>query len=114
MYNTWTSSLFNIVEDLESVLFNQRLFADNDKGILQMVLPGYEKEDVNIKIEGDSLIVSCDKDFAKDEYWRKKFKKAYTLSGLVDRNSVKAELKNGILSVSIAKDKAKTTNVNIN
>jgi len=110
--NPWTD-LLQFAGELENIILNQRLFVDNDMGTLQLILPGYDKEEISVKIEGDSLIVSCDKEFPKEEYWKKKFKRVYTLSGMVDRNSVKAELKNGILTVKIAKDKAKTTKVNV-
>lgn len=107
------NDLTHFIDDFHDLLYSQRITADDDSGKLQIALPGYGKEDINVKVENDHLIVSCDTDFKADEYWKHKFRRSYQLSGMVDKESIKASMLNGILTISIGKDKTKTADITV-
>lgn len=79
---------------------------------VEMALPGMKEKDIDVKIENGSLAVRATKE---EEEKKKEKKKVYasslranffystTLPGNVDSSSVDAELKDGVLTVKIAK-----------
>jgi len=79
---------------------------------LHVLLPGLEKENVNLEIEGSKLIVSGERKqqetaenekFYQVESFYGKFKRSFNLPKNVDTESIKAGFKNGILEISIEK-----------
>ncbi|MFQ5871584.1 MAG: archaeal heat shock protein Hsp20 [Candidatus Geothermarchaeales archaeon] len=63
-------------------------------------LPGVEKEDIDLQISSDTLGISVDSK-------RYKYDKTLSLPAEVDRESVKASYKNGVLQVTLKKLKKK-------
>lgn len=88
----------DIVEDAQGIT----LFAD---------LPGVPREQLQLRVDGDSLIVEADMQLdlpeglkaGHVEVSRQHYRRAFTLSKELDANSVSAELAQGVLRVRIAK-----------
>lgn len=76
---------------------------------IDVVVPGYSKEDLKLEMTDNILKLSSDLE-------NKKFIRQWKLSDSVDPKKIKADCKNGILSISLSpRDKKdKTTTITIN
>lgn len=86
------------------------VYEDSKAFYLEASLPGYTTEDVNINIDKHVLHISSEKVAQKDE--RKyivrersnmKFDRAFSLPEGINEESIEAEFKNGILTVTLPK-----------
>lgn len=81
---------------------------ENDYQVM-MAVPGYSKEEIKIKVDGNELTISSDKKSAKSEnYLRKefalgKFERTFELPKGVVGDNISAGYNNGILTVTIPK-----------
>lgn len=75
---------------------------DNTKTQIEVVVPGYSKEELKLEVFNDILKLSCD---VKD----KKFVRKWKLDSSVEINDIKAENKNGILTITLLKKKENKT-----
>jgi len=75
-------------------------------------LPGIEKKNVNISIDKNNLVIEANREEKKEEkkgsYYRCErycgnYKRSIALTEKCDANSIKAEFKNGVLTISIPK-----------
>ena len=72
---------------------------------LQVSLPGFEKTDLNIRVENDMLTVSHNNDQNSETFsWKHAFTKSFTLPKYVNTQKVTASLEHGILNVVLPKD----------
>ena len=94
--------LLNVVETTESF-------------VVTAEIPGMRTDDLEIKIEGDTLTlkgerqpdeVKEDASFHRRERATGAFQRSLTLPGKVDSEKVKAAYKNGVLTVTLSKEKA--------
>lgn len=88
---------------------------------LEIAAPGFEKDQVRIKVEGQLLTISADKETEKlDEntsYTRREFsftsfKRTFTLPKTVNAEKIAADYNNGILEIKLPKkeeEKAKVS-----
>jgi HSP20 family protein len=86
---------------------------DHDKElVIRGELPGVEKDDIEVMIMGDRLIIQAEREFEEkddeDAYYRHevgygKLMRTITLPVAVDAESIHAELKDGILEVMLPK-----------
>jgi len=82
---------------------------EDDKYLIEVAAPGLSKKDFKVDMEHDKLIISTDitrdeKDqYTKQEYNYDTFSRSFRLSKDVDKSSIKATYKNGILSISMGK-----------
>ena len=86
---------------------------DHDKElVIRGELPGVEKDDIEVMIMGDRLIIEAEREFEKedddDAYYRHevgygKLMRTIALPVAVDSNNIHAELKDGILEVTLPK-----------
>lgn len=82
-----------------------------DKHILQLVVPGHSKKDINITINNDVLTiksikektVSENSEFRLREFDYTGFERSFTLPETVDQNKVEAIFKDGLLTLTLAK-----------
>jgi HSP20 family protein len=85
---------------------------EDDKGniVVNADIPGVEKGDINITVKGDMLEISAEKKEEKEEkeegYIRRerryrKFYRSIPLPAEVDRDKVEAEVKDGVLTISM-------------
>ncbi|HEX5132215.1 MAG TPA: Hsp20/alpha crystallin family protein [Candidatus Krumholzibacteria bacterium] len=84
-----------------------------DAFIFTMEMPGLDKKDVSVNIEGDVLIVKGEKEekheekgLIRREYRSTRFERTFNVNG-VDRESVRAKMDHGILSITLPKSPEK-------
>lgn len=85
-----------------------------DKYVLELAAPGKSKKDFNIELDNDLLTISSeikeehksedkDRNFTRREFSYESFRRSFTLPDSVDTSKVKANYKNGVLLVDLAK-----------
>ncbi len=89
---------------------------------IEVELPGVKKEDVDIKVDGNVLTISGERNVreeVKDEDYHKVesryglFSRSFTLPERVDTSNIEAEFINGILEIAIPKLKIDTSSKKI-
>ena len=86
-------------------------FLENDDGYaLYMDLPGVDRKDLELTVENGAITVKGekketkeDKRFFRKETWSGNFRRTVPLPQAADVDKVKAELKDGVLTVRIGK-----------
>ena len=82
---------------------------------IDIVAPGLDKSDMNVKVENNQLYVSYDNentDKTERVYYRS-FTRYWKLPTDVDATSIRADYKQGILSVFVPRETAATTSIDI-
>lgn len=88
------------------------VFEDDDRLVVRLEVPGLEKEDLNIEIQDDALVVSGEKRFeqqATEGRWRVvqcaygNFRRVVPLPVAVKADEARARYKNGVLRVELPK-----------
>ncbi len=86
---------------------------DQDQVAVSAIMPGVDKADINVSLDDGFLILEGDKkeDYKDARYLRKErrfgsFKRKILLPYPVDANSIKANMENGILSITLHKSEA--------
>jgi len=78
--------------------------------ILRVEIPGIDEKDIDLKLEGNILTLKGEKKLEdrkdKDSYHRLEsyygsFTRSFTLPDSVDRDAIKADFKNGILTITV-------------
>ena len=100
--------------------------SENDKEYhLEFALAGYNKEDLNINLENDTLTVSAkietenttegeDKNYTRREYRSHSFSRSFYLPEQIKEKAIEASFENGILSLTLPKsEKVKPKQINI-
>ncbi len=114
----------NSFDNLASHLPFSNLAKKEDSSFhLEVDLPGIKKEDIDIKVEDNILVVSAIRKFknelTRDNYYVcessfGKFERRYALPESVDTNKVNAKLEDGRLSIELQKTKkAKPKSISI-
>lgn len=85
-----------VVEEVREPMVD--VFDEKDHVLIVAEMPGVEKSNIHIDIEGDAL-------FLKAENTDRKYKKEVPLPSAVDRSSLVSSYKNGILEVKVQKMK---------
>ncbi|MEO5892069.1 MAG: Hsp20/alpha crystallin family protein [Ferruginibacter sp.] len=79
---------------------------------LEVAVPGLEKADFNIKLDGNILTISADKKevaktetekVVRKEFSNKAFKRSFTLDEKIEGGSIEAKYENGILKLNLPK-----------
>ena len=92
---------------------NADIYETDDALTVVMEVPGVERKDVSVQLEGDVLRVEGRIDFAKydglepvyAEYNVGHYARAFTLSSKIDRDGINAELDDGVLTLTLKKSK---------
>ena len=110
-------------ENSLSVVPAVNLEETEDSFKLSAELPGIAKEDISISLENNVLCIKGEKkseteedneSFHRTERSYGKFQRAFELPGIVDRNKIEANYKDGVLSVSVPKaEEAKPKQIEI-
>ena len=82
---------------------------------IDIVAPGLDKSDMNVKVEGNQLYVSYDNentDKSERVYYRS-FTRYWKLPVDVDPTSIRADYKQGILSVFVPREAPATNSIEI-
>jgi len=92
---------------------------ENDKYVLEMAAPGMKKNDFHISLEENVLTISSEKkeekeekqdNYTRREFYYNTFSRSFTLPENVDTENIKADYKNGILTLTLPKkEEAKVT-----
>ena len=119
-----TFSLFNALDELDKDFFSGSMTVNScrtdikdagNKYIMESELPGFEKEDIKIDINGDYLVISAERKSEKNDsdengkYIRRErtygtYKRSFGISD-VNSEEISAEYKNGILTINLPKKK---------
>lgn len=92
------------------------VFESKDNIMVKADIPGMKKEDIEISIHGDTLIIkgekkeeteSKEKDYVKTERFYGSFNRALTLPSEVDETKGKASYKDGVLEMTLPKKEEK-------
>ncbi len=85
---------------------------NNDEYRIEVAAPGLSKDDFKVNVENDTLTISANKEDKKEEktetYTRKEFSytsfcRSFSLPDTVDSDKIKAEHKDGILTIHVPK-----------
>lgn len=89
--------------------------SEDDNGFtIELAVPGLNKEDFNIKVEKDQLIVSSEKKteenesdekrkYTKREFNYSAFRKSFHINEKIDSENIDARYENGVLSLRLNK-----------
>ncbi len=81
---------------------------------LNIAVPGIDKKDIQLELDHDCLVVSSRKEgltenrdnyCIRQEYSYSSFRRVFELPESVDRSKIQASLRNGILKITVAKNK---------
>src|SRR5438445_7792369 len=97
---------------------------DEKEYLIKAELPELKKEDVKVTVENGVLTISGERKFEKEEKKKKyhrvergygSFVRSFSLPDDADANKVKAEFKNGMLTIHLPKnEKAKPKQIEVN
>lgn len=113
--------IFNAFRDFEDSFFRSPTVAgcrtdirdEGDKYLLESELPGFDKEDIHLDLDGDYLTITAQRNSEKEEnngnYLRRErssssYRRSFNIAAC-DSGNIDAEYKNGILTVSLPKKK---------
>ena len=81
---------------------------NHDEVLVTLEMPGVHKDDLEVKIEGDQLIVEGRRSIPElqgasllREIRRKDYRHLFTLDDSIDRSKVEAKLTNGVLELTL-------------
>lgn len=84
----------------------------NDAYNLEVLLPGFSKDETNVEIEDDMLTISAkvedtnsqsNENYTRKEFVKKSFVRSFTLPENVDTEKISADIKDGVLNVILTK-----------
>jgi HSP20 family protein len=97
---------------------------DDKEYVIKAELPDVKKEDVKVTVENGVITISGERKFEKEEKKKKyhrverafgTFVRSFSLPDVADASKVKAEFKNGMLTVHLPKnEKAKPKQIEVN
>lgn len=80
--------------------------------VVDVVAPGFQKEDFKINLDNNTLTVSAEKEvksenqnekFIRKEYKQQSFKRSFTIDENIDVENISAKYVNGVLTLNLAK-----------
>lgn len=117
-YNSIFDDFFNSINSVANTRIPRVDIYENPEGFyLDVELPGYVKEDVDLKIENHNIIIQTSESFnkniedknndreylVKETYQKQSFKRTFALPKDVDEEKIEASYLNGVLSIKIPK-----------
>jgi HSP20 family protein len=111
------SELWDIDDFFSPGIFQERIPSVNvsetaNDYTLEVMAPGLSRKDFKLAIENSNLIVSSEKEeqseekekhYTRKEYSYNAFKRSFTLPDSVNKDAVKANYKDGILTITLEK-----------
>jgi HSP20 family protein len=96
---------------------------ENHDLVVRAELPGMAREDIEVSVENSTLVLKGEKKFdseVKEENYRRiertygQFHRSFTLPNTVDTAKVRADFKNGVLTVKLPfREEAKPRTINV-
>jgi HSP20 family protein len=80
--------------------------------VLEVVAPGFQKDDFKINLDNNTLTVSAEKKeetenqnekFVRKEYKQQSFSRSFTIDENIDAENISAKYVNGVLTLNLAK-----------
>ncbi|BAO56557.1 Hsp20/alpha crystallin family protein [Nonlabens marinus] len=84
----------------------------DDKFTLEMIIPGFKKEDVSIEVDKDVLTIYSEvaenseertEQFTRKEFTKRSFKRSFNLPETVNQNEIDGSYEDGILNITLPK-----------
>jgi HSP20 family protein len=82
----------------------------DDSYVFTMEMPGLTRQNIEVNLEGDTLIVKGQKEerheekgLLRREYRSARFERSFNVGAGIDRDKVKAKMEDGILTVTLPK-----------
>ena len=91
------------------------IYEDNAQLVLKLEVPGIKEENLDVRLENQTLTIRGERKFEKEEKEENfhrierrygTFTRSFTLPQTVDTNSVKANYEHGVLAIHLAKKEA--------
>ncbi len=107
----------NLMQNLGFQLsdFKTDIIDEGDKFVLEAELPGFDKGDININVDGNRLTITAEhsvsEEESKDNYIRKErkygsFTRSFDVSD-IETEKIEADYKNGVLTLNLPKKDSK-------
>jgi HSP20 family protein len=124
-WNSYVPSPFRSFEE-DSVVWSPRVDVEEtaEAIVVHADLPGIDKKDLKVNLENNLLTIRGERKSEREEkgknYYRSErafgtFQRTFTLSERVKAESIKADYKNGVLTVTLPKaEEAKPRDISIN
>ncbi len=83
---------------------------NQDSYLIELALPGYAKEDIKVNLEGDHLVVECQKPHGAPDKWPTAIRREYSYDQVREgfllppnamKDAIESNYQNGVLSISI-------------
>ena len=95
----------------ENMSFRTDIKEKHDAYMIEAELPGVDREDVNIELDNDLLIINVDKDYREEDEWDYireernygKYRRSFHIEN-IDEEGITAEFEQGILQVYLPKE----------
>jgi HSP20 family protein len=80
--------------------------------VLEVVAPGFQKEDFKINLDNNTLTISAEKkeateneneNFIRKEFKQQSFSRSFTIDETINAESISAKYVNGVLTLNLAK-----------
>jgi len=84
-------------------------FESDEAYNLELALPGWQKSEVNLELDGDLLIVKGERaqegapDYRRHEFGLSTFEKSFHLPDTIDVENIAAGLERGVLTITLPK-----------
>ena len=107
-YNAW-NRMREEVEGNNDLVPSTNVIENEDAYKLEIAAPGYTKKDFNINLEKNVLTISSEhtmdeeQKYARKEFVVGRFSRSFNVPETIETEKIKAEYKNGVLSVSLPK-----------
>ena len=103
-------SFFRFMDETFNVLHSphNHMNENEDNYSLKLLVPGLCREDFNIEVEDNVLTVTHEKKEDREDVFIRSFTKSYTLPDDIILKKIVATVVNGVLTLTIPKDKKKT------
>ncbi len=113
LFNEFFNEDFSNYRSLGAFRTSVNIVENDQEYGLELVAPGFEKENFNLKIENNELIISAEvkaeekeetKKYNRREFKVQSFKRSFSLpENEIDEQNVKANYVNGVLKVALPK-----------
>ena len=128
LFNRQISQFFNSPLSFDNGLLNSTMgpavtvYETPDSYVFQAELPGWKRDQISINFENQTLILSGQRDLPQEEGWQYhrveglwgSFSRSFTVPGIVDPNKVEAELREGVLVITLPKrEEAKPRHIEV-
>ncbi len=113
-YNNPMDSFLNTLFNTENEDVNQEqcmvpkanIMAEEEKYVIQIALPGFEKEHISMNEENGELTVKAEKEDHDKSYHLREFgaarmERSFDLTDEIDDEKISASFKNGILTIEL-------------